>query len=112
MPTSLLRAIAFAALTLVLPLAAQDTKPPKLVQKIAPQYSEQARIDKVEGIVTLKVLVDAEGHTSDIRVVKSLGHGLDENAIDAVQKWLFQPGTMNGKPVAVGAVIEVPFQLQ
>jgi protein TonB len=117
MLTSSLRLIAVAALALVLPLGAQDTKAtkgtqPRIVHKIEPQYSEQARTEKVEGTVTLKVVVDTNGHPSDIRVVKSLGHGLDEKAIDAVEKWEFQPGTINGEPVAVAAIIQVPFRLQ
>ena len=117
MPTISLRLIAFASLALTVQLSAQDTKPakaiqPKLVQKIEPLYSEQARTDKIEETVTLKVVVGTDGHTSDVRVVKSLGHGLDENAIDAVQKWLFQPGTVDGKPVVVAAVVQVPFHLQ
>jgi protein TonB len=117
MPNTSLRLIAATAFALVLPLAAQEPKPaantqPKIIRKVEPQYSEEARKDEIEGTVTLKVVVDTEGHPSDIRVTKSLGHGLDQKAIEAVEKWVFKPGTKDGQPVEVFAILEVPFRLQ
>jgi TonB family protein len=117
MPNSSLRLIAAAAVALVLPLVAQEPKPPansqpKIVTKVEPQYSEEAQRDKIEGTVTLKVVVDTEGHPKDIRVTKSLGHGLDQKAIEAVEKWVFRPGLKNGQPVEVFASLEVPFHLR
>jgi protein TonB len=52
-----------------------------------------------------------DGKASDIKVVRSLGLGLDEKAIEAVEKWKFKPGMKNGVPVAVMATIEVNFRL-
>ncbi len=84
---------------------------PRLLSKIEPGYSEEARAAKLEGTVLLAVEVWEDGIAHNIRVVRSLGLGLDENAIDAVKKWRFSPGTKDGEPVRVGARIEVKFRL-
>ena len=55
--------------------------------------------------------VNEKGEPTEIRVVKKLGLGLDEKAIEAVQKWRFKPGMKDGKAVAVIATIEVSFRL-
>ena len=84
---------------------------PSVLFKVDPEYSEEARKAKYSGTVLLAVVVDAEGHARDIRVQKSLGMGLDEKAIEAVQKWKFKPGMKAGQAVPVRAVIEVNFRL-
>jgi TonB family protein len=56
-------------------------------------------------------VVNQSGKATDIKVVKSLGDGLDEKAIEAVQKWLFKPGLVKGIPVAVRAEVKVSFTL-
>ncbi len=84
---------------------------PVLISQKQPQYSEQARKAKYSGIVTLNVGVDASGKVTDIRIAKSLGMGLDEQAADAVQKWEFRPGMKNGRPVAVRVQVDVNFRL-
>ena len=84
---------------------------PTLVAKFEPEYSEEARKAKYSGTVLLSIVVDAEGHARDIHVVKSLGMGLDEKAMEAVAKWKFKPGTKDGKAVNVRAQIEVNFRL-
>jgi protein TonB len=76
-----------------------------------PEYSEEARKAKYSGAVLLSIVVDIEGKARDIKVVKSLGMGLDEKAIEAVQKWKFKPGMSGGKPVNTRATIEVNFRL-
>jgi protein TonB len=78
---------------------------------VAPEYSEEARKAKYSGTVMLAVIVDVEGHARDIHVVKSLGMGLDEKAIEAVEKWKFKPGEKGGVPVNVRATIEINFRL-
>lgn len=60
----------------------------------------------------LSLIVGTDGNTRDIKVVKALGKGLDEKAIDAVKTWRFAPGTKDGVPVAVQLDIEVTFHLQ
>jgi len=84
---------------------------PSILMKVDPEYSEEARKAKYSGTVTLAVIVDTEGKARDIHVVKSLGMGLDEKAIEAVMKWKFNPGKKDGKPVNVRATIEVNFRL-
>ena len=59
----------------------------------------------------LSVEVDANGKAVNPRVVRSLGYGLDQKAIEAVGKWNFRPGYKDGKPVTVAATIEVNFRL-
>jgi protein TonB len=76
-----------------------------------PEYSEEARKAKWQGAVMLQLVVDENGLPQDIKVVRSLGLGLDQKAIEAVQKWRFKPGLKDGKPVPVSANIEVNFRL-
>jgi TonB family protein len=79
--------------------------------KPEPEYSEEARKAKWQGAVLLELVVDADGVPQNIRVIRSLGLGLDQKAIEAVQKWRFKPGQKDGKPVPVSANIEVNFRL-
>jgi TonB family protein len=84
---------------------------PTLVYKVEPEYSEEARKAKYQGTVVLYVEVDANGKARNLRVIRSLGLGLDEKAIEAVNKWKFKPGFKDGRPVTVAATIEVNFRL-
>ena len=95
------------------PVAAssQDVVPPRPIYKPEPQYTEDARIAKVQGSVRLSVVIDEQGRPDDIKVTTSLDPGLDEQAIEAVRQWLFAPATKDGVPVPVSAFIEVNFRL-
>ena len=84
---------------------------PVLLFKKEPEYSEEARKAKFQGTVVLYVQVDASGKATHIKVMRSLGLGLDEKAMEAVQQWKFKPGYKDGKPVTVEATIEVNFRL-
>jgi TonB family protein len=84
---------------------------PSMVFKVEPEYSEEARKAKWQGVVTLSVIVNQFGEVRNCNVVRSLGLGLDEEAIEAVEKWVFKPGRKAGEPVAVYATIEVTFRL-
>lgn len=84
---------------------------PRVLSKVEPEYSEEARKAKWQGEVGLQVIVDANGNPTSIRVTRSLGLGLDEKAIEAVSKWRFAPGMKDGKPVPVSANIAVTFRL-
>jgi len=84
---------------------------PKIIYQIEPEFSEEARRAKHQGSVILVVDVDVSGRVSNIRVVKSLGLGLDEKAVEAVSRWRFRPAQKNGKPITVPATIDVNFHL-
>ncbi len=84
---------------------------PQILWKIEPEYSEEARKARFQGSVMLAMEVDSEGKPRNIRVVRSLGMGLDERAMDAVSRWRFKPGLLNGRPVDAPVSVEVSFRL-
>jgi protein TonB len=84
---------------------------PIVLTKIEPEYSEEARKAKYQGTVVLMIVVDDKGMPRSIRVVRPLGLGLDEKAIEAVQKWRFRPAMKDGHAVNVEATVEVNFRL-
>jgi protein TonB len=111
--------VVMSALALMVPLAAQDHKigepgltAPRVIYKVEPQYTEDARAAKVAGSVLLKIVVDEQGNADNIEVTRSLDEGLDQKAIEAVHQWRFAPATLDGKPVRVQAAIEVNFRLK
>jgi TonB family protein len=81
------------------------------IYKPEPAYSEEARKAKYQGTVVLWIVVDAQGNVADCRVVKPLGLGLDEKAVEGVKVWKFKPAMRNGTPVAVRVMMEVSFRL-
>ncbi|HEY2842428.1 MAG TPA: M56 family metallopeptidase, partial [Bryobacteraceae bacterium] len=84
---------------------------PVPIYRADPEYSEEARVAKWQGAVLLQVVINEEGVPQDIKVIRPLGLGLDEKAIEAVQKWRFRPGMMDGKAVPVAANMEINFRL-
>jgi TonB family protein len=90
---------------------APDSTSPALIYKQEPEYSELARKAKFQGTVILQIEVDANGNPVNPRVMKSLGLGLDEKAIEAVKQWRFKPVMKDGKPAAVQAEVQVNFRL-
>jgi TonB family protein len=85
--------------------------PPKVISKVEPEYSEEARDAKIEGTVVLYVEIRPDGRAHNRRVTRSLDAGLDQKAMEAIEKWTFEPGQKDSKPVAVAATIEVNFRL-
>lgn len=84
---------------------------PKPVYAPDPDYSEEARKAKYQGVCVLWLIVGPDGRPRDIRVARTLGLGLDEKAIEAVKTWRFEPGMKDGKPVATMVNVEVTFHL-
>ena len=76
-----------------------------------PAYSEEARKAKYQGTVVLMIVVDAQGNVTECHVVRPLGLGLDEKAVETVKTWRFKPSNRNGVPVAVRCTVEVCFRL-
>lgn len=87
-------------------------KPPKAVYSPEPDYSEEARHARYQGIVMMHIVIDTSGNVTDIRIDRALGKGLDENAVNAVKKWRFSPATRDGQPVSVSMTTEISFNLR
>jgi protein TonB len=84
---------------------------PRILHRVEPEFSEEARKNKWQGVVLLRVIIGADGLPKNITVQRSLGMGLDEKAVEAVKQWRFKPGTREGKPVPVVVSMEVSFRL-
>jgi TonB family protein len=84
---------------------------PRALYQPDPEYSEEARKAKFQGTVVLWVIVGSDGRPRDIQIVRSLGMGLDEKAMEAVRTWRFDPARKDGQPVAVQISVEVIFRL-
>ena len=97
-------------LSLVGLLIAQSTAP-RVKHRVEPKYTDAAREAKISGVVLLSLVIDAEGVPDKIRVIRPLGYGLDEKAIEALSQWRFQPATNDGKPVPTSANVEINFRL-
>jgi len=85
--------------------------PPRCIKQTEPEFSEEARKAKHQGTVVVRATVGADGKIHNPHVVRSLGLGLDEKAIEAVNQWLFEPAVKDGRKVAVYVDIEVNFRL-
>lgn len=83
----------------------------EVIYKPTPLYTPEARQLKLEGEVLLEVMFNANGQLHVNRVVRGLGHGLDENAIAAANKMRFKPALRAGSPVDSTAIVHVVFQL-
>jgi TonB family protein len=84
---------------------------PRALNTPDPEYSEEARKAKYQGTVVLWLVVDPSGRPRNVKVARSLGMGLDQKAIEAVNRWTFEPAQKDGKPVAVQINVEVNFRL-
>jgi TonB family protein len=84
---------------------------PTIVTQVDPEYSDDARKAHLTGFVMLSIVVNTSGKATNIDVIKSLGMGLDEKAVEAVRRWVFKPGTSKGVPVNVRAQVKVTFTL-
>jgi periplasmic protein TonB len=85
--------------------------PPRAIYSPEPEFSEEARKAKYQGVCTLGLVVGIDGRATNIRVLSSLGMGLDEKAIEAVKNWKFEPAMKDGHPVPVEIALEVDFHL-
>jgi len=85
---------------------------PVVIHKVQPRYTEQAREINAQGTVLRQVEIEQTGMISkdQIRVVRGLGYGLDEAAIECVSRWLFKPGFRNGYAVRTAVSIQVDFR--
>ena len=88
-----------------------ESSAPRILQKGEPEYSEEARKARLPGSILIRLVVDASGMPTQIAVVRPLGLGLDDKAVEAVQQWRFAPATKGGAAVPVLTQIEIMFHL-
>lgn len=86
--------------------------PPIVINRVEPQYSDEARAAHYQGTVVLEVVVRTDGTCEVVRVVRELGFKLDESAVEAIRQWRFKPAMRNGEPVDVRLNVEVNFNLK
>jgi TonB family protein len=84
---------------------------PQLIHSVDPDFTEEARQANFQGTASIQLIVDSQGNPQDIHVVRHLGMGLDEKAMDAVRQYRFRPAMYQGHAVAVQMLIEVDFRL-
>jgi bla regulator protein blaR1 len=88
-----------------------EVSAPKLIFAPNPEYSEEAKRAKYQGVCVISTIVDVKGNPQRVRVVRPLGKGLDKKAVEAVKQYRFEPAMLHGKPVAVEVNIEVNFRI-
>lgn len=86
--------------------------PPRLLKEVRADYTDQARRANVSGEVVLEIVVRRDGSVGDVRVLRRLGSGLDDRAVQAVRQWRFAPATLKGTPVDVVVEVGVEFRLR
>ena len=85
--------------------------PPKVTYQPVPEYTESARLKRVEGTTIILVVVNEKGFPEILEITKGFDEGLDLRALTAVAGWIFKPAIRNGEPVAVLINVEVAFRL-
>jgi TonB family protein len=88
-----------------------NVKPPQLLTILDPASNDYAQKNNIAGMVFLQMVVDANGRPGAVRIVRPIGFGLDERAVEAVQHAQFRPGTLNGKPVSEMVNLQVTFRI-
>jgi protein TonB len=91
----------------------KGVKSPVLVHEVKPQYTKDAMARKVQGVVDMECVVQADGTVrDDVTVTQSLDADLDQQAVIALKQWRFRPGTKDGTPVDVRVNVEMTFTLR
>jgi TonB family protein len=89
-----------------------DVTAPRAIVKQPPMYTEEARKERIEGLVILRLVIDETGEVSEVDVLKGLPFGLTETAVETVKKWKYEPARHAGKPVSVLYNITINFRLK
>jgi TonB family protein len=90
--------------------AVGKVKPPKLIREVEPVYPEAARKAQVEGVVIIEATTDTYGRVDKVKVLRSIPL-LDQAAVDAVKRWVYEPMVIDGKPRPVTFTVTIRFQL-
>ena len=85
--------------------------PPVVIYSVEPEFSDEARRAKYQGVSVVSLIVDAHGMPQRVRVIRKLGMGLDEKAVEAVQQYKFKPAMFQGHAVPVVINVEVNFRI-
>src|SRR5689334_11482180 len=88
-----------------------DLSAPEAITKVDPAYPQDLMHDRVEGVVVLYAVIHADGSVGEVRVLEGFDERLNENARKALAQWRFRPGTKDGLPVDIEAVVRVPFKV-
>jgi len=88
-----------------------DLSAPEAITKVDPAYPQDLMHDRVEGVVVLYAVIHADGSVGEVRVLEGFDERLNENARKALAQWRFRPGTKDGFPVDIEAVVRVPFKV-
>jgi len=88
-----------------------DVKAPVVIDRAEPLYNETARKARITGTVIVEAIISKSGRVEDVKVIKGLPMGLSHEAEEAVKRWRFKPGTLNGQPVATIFNLTVTFKL-
>lgn len=88
-----------------------DVTPPLKLSGDGPVYTEEARLERVQGVAILETVIDETGSVTGIRMLKGLPFGLDRAAVEAVKTWKFEPATRQGVPVPVYFIVTVNFRV-
>ena len=91
---------------------APDIVRPALLNSAYPHYTEEARVLKIQGGVSIFILVTENGEVDSVLVLRGLGHGLDEQAMEVARKLKFSPATRSGKPIPYWTKLSVEFNLR
>ena len=86
--------------------------PPKATRSALPRYTREAMDAKVQGVVTLEILIGTDGKVTDARVLRTASPLLNQPAIDAARRWEFTPTVVNGEPKPVVLMVELDFNLR
>lgn len=92
--------------------AVGEVKPPRLIKKVNAIYPEEARKERVQGVVILEAQTDKSGNVEHVRVLKSNAPLLNEAAMDAVKQWKYEPMFIKGKPTGIIFTVTVRFALK
>jgi len=91
--------------------AGAGVTPPELLYSVEPEFSDEARRAKYQGICIVSLIVDAHGNPTHVQVERSIGMGLDEKAVEAVMQYKWKPAYYHGRPVAVAMSVVVNFHI-
>ena len=89
-----------------------DITPPVKISAPNPQYTDEARQARTQGVVVVQAIIDCNGLVTDIEVLQGLPNGLTEATVDAISQWTFEPARQNGRPISVFYNLSVNFRLQ